>query len=304
MLRVWLVVACSLVVSASQLAAEDEVKPYVSYEAAFHAASKHRASGEWKASEDALRQAIELSSDVRKHCDAHRVLVDVYSRLDKPGAMFDSADFVVANHPHAASASLTKSSLTSIVGQRDWHAKMKERYEGILVKDPKNRVALEMMERYTYLLSRQHDKRIEYLDRLIDLQKSSDEPIDIRMHMDRAFSYKILHDYPKSAELYEGTAELDDASRSFALMRAAEVWQQAKDKPKALAAAKRADQLGPSKGVDNNLYAWHRGLGEVFIYTRQTDLAIKHLEAAVAEAPINAYRQQCTELLELAKDLK
>ncbi|MGB7326854.1 MAG: hypothetical protein WBD31_18400 [Rubripirellula sp.] len=302
--RVLLVVVCSLVTFAGPIAADDAAEPYVNYDAAYRAAYKLRGSGEWEASEKALRQAIQLSSDARKQCDAHRVLVDVYSKLDKPDAMFDSADFVVANHPHAASASLTKSSLTSIVSQRDWHAKMKDRYEKILAKDPKNRVALEMMERYTYLLSRQHDKRIEYLDRLIDLQKGSSEPIDTRMHMDRAFSYKLLHDYPKSAKLYEATAKLDETSRAFALMRAAEVWQQAKEKDKALAAAKRSDELGPSKGAGNNLYAWHRGLGEVFIYTRESDLAIKHLEAAVAEAPIDAYRQQCTELLELAKDLK
>lgn len=53
-----------------------------------------------------------------------------------------------------------------------------------------------------------------------------------------------------------------------------------------------------------SLYQWHRGLGEVFLYTRHRELAIQHLTSAKEDARIDVYRDQCSELLDLANALR
>ena len=69
---------------------------------------------------------------------------------------------------------------------------------------------------------------------------------------------------------------------------AVQVCLKAKDKPRALAAAKTSAEAGPKKRGDLLLHFWHHSFGQVFLETGKSNLAIEHLEAAITTTTIFA----------------
>ena len=281
-----------------------QAKKYDDFDAALRAAYKTRESGDWEEAENALNQGFDLATSERRKAEIKQLLMTVYSKTDRPDLFFQSAEYVANHHPHAASVSLTIRSLITVVRRLDWQKKLTARYEAALQENPKDRVALEIMESFEYLVTRNYAKRREYIDRLIALDQEEGRKLDAEMYRDRAFTLRLDHKHAESAQAYEAIAELHEPSRAYSLMFAAENWQRAKDKTKALAAAERADKIGADARARKNLYQWHRGLGQVFLYGLQREQAIKHLAAAKEDARIDAYRDQCSELLDLASALK
>jgi tetratricopeptide (TPR) repeat protein len=277
---------------------------FVSYDSAMAAGYAFRQAGKLDECKAALEAALPLASKPRQKCDAHRTLMSVYSETDQQKKMFESAEYVVENAPYPAMGSLTLSSLLSIVHRKGMSAAMKERYEKRLKENPKDRTALTFMEKFAYQLAHDHGKRGELLQRMIDLDREEGKTPDPEMIANRAFAYKLSHEFVKAAELYESTSELSKTLQSYCLMEAAESWKRAKEKEKSLDAALRAHAIGPDKKSRLSLYRWHKTLGDIFLsHLRKTE-AIHHFQIAFEEANIDAYREQCQELLTLANALR
>lgn len=287
------------------LATKDAVvTKYDDFDAALRAAYKARESGDWADAENALNQGFDLATSERRKSEIQQLLMTIYSKTDRPDLLFESAEYVAKYHPHPASVSITIRSLITSVRRLEWQTKLTARYEAALQENPKDRVALTIMEGYEYLVTRNYAKRRHYIDRMISLDKEEGRELNAEMHRNRAFMLRLERKYVESAQAYEEIADLDEPSRAYSLMFAAENWQRAKDKTKALAAAERADEMGPGARARKSLYQWHRSLGEVFLCLHQRERAIKHLAAAKEDAAIDAYRDQCSELLDLANALK
>ncbi|MFK8110955.1 MAG: hypothetical protein AB8B91_02070 [Rubripirellula sp.] len=299
-------VALLSLVALPPLVAKDAERTgeFVSYLAAMSAAHSQRQSGDLEASRDALEEAVKLASNERKRCDAYRMLVSVYPETGDADKMFEALDHCIEHAPYPAFASLTLQSALAIARRKGLESKMRDRYEARLEKFPEDRTALVVMEKFTYLVLHDHRKRGEYIDRLIELDKSDGKDPNLEMLANRAFSYRLSREYVKSAELYESTAKLDKDLQAFCLMEAAEAWRRADATEKSIAAATQASELGPGKKARRSLYRWHRTLADIFLANLMKQPAEKHFEAALEEANIDAYRKQCTEKLALVRALK
>lgn len=294
----------SVLATDGALATKSLATKYSDFDAAMRDAYKAREAGDWADAENAMNQAFELATSERRKAEVQQLLMTVYSKTGRPDLLFQAAEYVAKHHPHPASVSITIRSLVTSVRRLEWHEELTKRYEAALKENPKDRVALMIMDRFEYLVTRDYEKRRGYIERLIALDQEEGKEIDAEMHRDRAFMLRLERKPAEAAQAYEAIAELDESSRAYSLMFAAENWQRAKDKTKALAAAKRADEIGPDARARKSLYQWHRGLGEVFLYAHQREKAIKHLTTAKEDAGIDAYRDQCSELIELANALK
>jgi len=294
-------IACLLFAASSE--AKESKRKFVSFDAAMSAGYSAKQSGDLKASRASLEEALGLASTERKKCEVHRILMSVYAETDGQKKMYESLEYIQAHAPYPAFASLTLRSFLSTVQRKGWQVDAQERYEKQLKKNPKDRVALTVMADFSYLLQRDHAKRGDYLQRLIDLDKEEGKSPDAKQLVDRAFAYKLSKEFIKSAELYESTALLNDEFTSSCFMEAAEAYKQANQDAKSLAAAMKAHELGPDKQARRSLYRWHRALGDLFLHHRKKQEAIEHFRVAKEEANIDAYREQCTDLLKLAQAL-
>ena len=104
------------------------------------------------------------------------------------------------------------------------------------------------------------------------------------------------------AELFEKIAPLDANLAAWHWKEASQAWINAKDKARALSAAKSAVAAGPEKRGDLLLHFWHRALGQVFLETGEPTLAIEHLEAAIKTTTIEGYIKECHGELAAAKE--
>ncbi len=99
-----------------------------------------------------------------------------------------------------------------------------------------------------------------------------------------------------------GTRPLDANLAAWHWKEAALAWIKAKDKPRALTAAKASAAAGPEKRGDLLLHFWHRALGQVFLETGEPTLAIEHLEAAIKSTTIEGYLKDTKGELATAKE--
>jgi tetratricopeptide (TPR) repeat protein len=283
----------------------DEATPeYSNFREAYSAAFVYREAGDFRAAKAALQSAIELATRDREKADAHRTLISVHSELDDQDKMFESLEYVVENAPYPAFASLSIGSVNAIARRKGWVKEMKARYEKQLEKDPKHRSALVIMESYTYNVARDHAKRGEYIDRLLKLNEEEGKPLDVELKINRAFCDRLTRDFETAAKRYEAVSKESNEARAYCLMEAAYCWENAGNKANALKAALAADAMGPGKRAKRSLYQWHRTLADLFLTHLRKAEAIKHFEAALEEANINAYRDQCREKLRIANALK
>src|SRR5205814_2200726 len=95
----------------------------------------------------------------------------------------------------------------------------------------------------------------------------------------------------EAAELFETIAPLDAKLEAWHYKEAATTWLKAKEKNKALAAAKKSAKATiPEKRTEQLVHFWHRALGAVFLETGE---AISHFEQAIASTKIEGYIKDC-----------
>ncbi|MEO9594869.1 tetratricopeptide repeat protein [Rhodopirellula bahusiensis] len=289
---------------ATKQASGDADDEYSNFRQAYSAAFRSREASDFEKSKSALNAAIELATRDREKADAHRTLISVHAELGDQDKMFESLEYTVENAPYPAFASLSIGSVNAIARRKGWANEMKARYEKQLEEDPKDRTALVIMEAYTYNVARDHAKRGEYIDRLLKLNEEEGKPFDVEWKINRAFCDRLTRNFEAAAKRYEAVSEENDEAKAFCLMEAAYCWEQAGEKAKAVKAALAADAIGPGKRAKRSLYQWHRTLANLFLAHLKKAEAIKHYEAALEEANIDAYRDQCREKLQIAKALK
>jgi tetratricopeptide (TPR) repeat protein len=102
------------------------------------------------------------------------------------------------------------------------------------------------------------------------------------------------------AAAQEKVADKDKAQEAWRWKEAAVLWVTAGDRPKALAAAAKAEAAGPEK---RNLLAhfWHAQLGDVYADASKHAEAVKHFEKAIDATTIKGYQDACRLKLEEAK---
>lgn len=279
-------------------------KSFTDFRSAMSFAYDARQAGKLKKSRNALEAALELATKQRERCDAHRMLVSVYPETQQPQKMYESAEYIIANAPYPAFASLTVRSMLAIVQRKGLEEETVQRYAKQLEEKPNNRPTIEINEQIAYLVQGNHKRRGELLQRLIDLDKAEGKEVDPELFSNRAFAYRLDHEYVKAAQLYESTSLLSKDLYSHSMAEAAVCWKKADNADKSLAAAMNAHSAGPGKKSRSSLYQYHRKLADLFLVFKKRDEAIHHFELALAESPIDAYKKQCQEMLGVAKALK
>ncbi len=283
---------------------ETETRAYASYRDANSAGYELKNAGDLTASRDAYEAAMTFESTDRQKCEVYRALVSIYPELNQWEQMFEATEHIVENAPYPAFASLTVRSMISMVHRKKQQDLLFERYEAKLKDQPKDRTSLVILESATQQLSHDMPLRAEYLRRLIELDKEAGKAPDYEMQAQLAFTLRLSNNETESAELYEAIAKSDADYQAYCLAQAAESWQRAGADKKSIVAAKQASKLGPGVRANRSLYEWHRLLGDIFLKHLDKQRALKHYTAALENANIDPYRDQCREQLKLVNELK
>lgn len=293
--------------SGNKKAKEDkqaETRNYFSFRDASSAGNELKNAGKLKASRDAYEAALTFESTDREKCEVYRSLVSIYPELNDWDAMYEATEYIVENAPYPAFSSLTVRAMISIVYRKKMQKEMFKRYEAKLEANPNDRTALTILERAVQQLMHDMPRRAEYLRRLIELDKQQGKTPSSEMRAQLAFTLRLSHKEAESAEMYQSISDSDKDYRSYCLAQAAESWQRAGQPEKAIAAAVKASNLGPDVHTSRSLYEWHRLLGDLFLKHLAKAPALKHYTAALENASIDPYRDQCREKLKLVEALK
>ena len=281
-----------------------ETRNYLSFRDASSAGYELKNAGKLSASRDAYEAALTFESTERKKCEVYRSLVSIYPELNDWDAMYEATEHIVENAPYPAFSSLTVRAMISIVYRKKMQNEMFMRYEAKLEANPKDRTSLTILERAVQQLMHDMPRRAEYLRRLIELDKQEGKTPSPELRTQLAFMLRLSHKEVESAEMYQSISDSEKDYRSYCLAQAAESWERAGQPGKAIAAAIEASNFGPDVRTNRSLYEWHRLLGDLFLKHLAKAPALKHYTAALENASIDPYRDQCREKLKLVEALK
>lgn len=277
---------------------------YASYRAAVSAAYEFKNAGQLEDSRLAFESALTMESTDRQKADVTRALVQIYPELGQWDAMYDATERIVDNPPYPAMASLTVRSMLGAVYRKKQQDAFFKRYEAKLNAAPKDRTTLTILAAASQTLKHDLPLRAKYLRRLIELDQESGKTSDSEMRAQLAFALRLTKKETESAQMYQAIADSDKTYRAYGLAEAAESWQRAGERDKAITAAIEASNSGPGVRATRSIYQWHRTLGEIFLKYLIKAPAKKHFTAALEHANIDAYRDQCREKLLLIDALK
>ena len=277
---------------------------YLTFRTASSAGYDLQKSGDLKGSLNAYEAALKFASTDQERCDVYSSLISIYPEMAQSEKMYESMEYILTHEPYPAFSSLSLSSLLSAVRRKGLEKELVQRYHSRLETNPKDRIALVIMEKTTHLLLHDLPKRAEYLRRLIELDKQESKTPNIELMADLAFTLRLSKKEVESAELYESIAGMTKDVRSSCLAEAAESWERAGKRDKSMVAAVEASNLGPDNRAKNRLYQWHRLLADLFLKHLSKGPALKHYTAALESATIDPYREQCREQLRLVDALK
>lgn len=276
---------------------------FSNYREAMAAGAKLYNSGKLAESRRPLEAAAKLAESASDKCRIHQTLLVVYAEGGDFDPMYESAEFVIEHAPYPAMASLTCRSLLGMIHKKGQADAALKRYEDRLKKNPQDRTALYVLSNYHGGLNRDFAKQAEYLQRRVALDKAEGQELDVDTAGKLAFAYRLAKKYVESAELFEELSPLNKDETAWNHKEAASSWLKAGQAGKALAAAKRADSMGPDARAQKSLDRWHSELGEVFLATGEGTLAVKHYEQAIEKASVDYYKKKYAEELEKAKKL-
>ncbi|MEK6257709.1 MAG: sigma-70 family RNA polymerase sigma factor [Planctomycetota bacterium] len=275
---------------------------YTSGDEAFNIGATFYNSGNLAASQDPFEYALKMAPDDKSKIRVYRALMGAYRQLPEIDKFTEAADFIITKSEQPAERSLTRTSLLSFVHQRGKTNDLAERYEAVLKKDPKSVTALFVLSELYAELKSDPKRSTELLERLAKLTAKSGEALDVPASAKLAQQYVKQSKFKEGAELYEKIAPLDKNLAAWHWKDAAQAWIKAKDKNRALIAAKASAEAGPEKRGDLLLHFWHRALGQVFLETGEPALAVEHLEAAIKTTKIEGYIKDTKGELATAKE--
>lgn len=252
-------------------------------------------------SQEPFEAALRLAPDDKYRVKVYRALLGAYRQLPEIDKFVDAVDFIITKSDSAAERSLARTDLLSFVHQRGKTNDLAKRYEAVLAKDDKNVTALYILSELYADLKLDAKRSAELLERLAKLTAAEGEPLNVSASAKLAQQYVKQGKYKEGAALFEKIAPLDSGLAAWHWKEAAQAWIKAKDKPKALAAAKASVAAGPEKRGELLLHFWHRALGQVFVEVGEPGMAIEHFEAAIANTKIEGYIKDCQGELASAK---
>lgn len=252
-------------------------------------------------SQEPFEAALRLAPDDKYRVKVYRALLGAYRQLPEIDKFVDAVDFIISKSDSAAERSLARTDLLSFVHQRGKTNDLAKRYEAVLAKDDKNVTALYVLSELYADLKRDAKRSAELLERLAKVSADGGEPLNVAASAKLAQQYVKQSKYKEGAELFEKIAPLDTGLAAWHWKEAAQAWVKAKDKTRALAAAKASVAAGPEKRGELLLHFWHRALGQVFVEVGEPGLAIEHFEAAIANTKIEGYIKDCQGELAAAK---
>jgi RNA polymerase sigma factor (sigma-70 family) len=260
-------------------------------------------SRNYAGSRDPFEAALKLAPDDKYRIKVYRALMGAYRQLPEIDKFVEAADFIISKSESAAERSLTRTDLLSFVHQRGKTNDLAKRYEAVLKKDEKSVTALFILSELYADLKRDPKRSAELLERLAKVSADSGEELNVPASAKLAQQYVKQGKFKEGASLFEKIAPLDAKLAAWHWKEAAQAWIKAKDKKKALAAAKSAVAAGPESRGDLLLHFWHRALGQVFVETGEPGMAIEHFEAAIKSTTIDGYLKDTKGELASAKEL-
>lgn len=241
------------------------------------------------ASQDPFEAALKMAPDDKYKIKVYRALLGAYRQLPEIDKFVEAIDFIITKSQSSAERSLARADLLSFVHQRGKTNELAKRYEAVLDKDDKNVTALFILSELYADLKLNPKRSAELLERLAKVSADQGETLNVAASAKLAQQYVKQSKFKEGAELFEKIAPLDANLAAWHWKEAAQAWIKAKDKPKALAAAKSSVAAGPEKRGDLLLHFWHRALGQVFVEVGEPGMAIEHFEAAIKSTTIEGY---------------
>lgn len=291
-------------VSVNQVAqADPSTDKYTNADEAYAIGAALYNSRNYAGSQDPFEAALKLAPDDKYRIKVYRALMGAYRQLPEIDKFVEAADFIITKSESAAERSLTRTDLLSFVHQRGKTNDLAKRYEAVLKKDDKSVTALFILSELYADLKRDPKRSAELLERLAKVSADSGEELDVQASAKLAQQYTKQGKFKEGASLFEKIAPLDAKLAAWHWKEAAQAWIKAKDKKKALAAAKSAVKAGPETRGDLLLHFWHRALGQVFVETGEPGMAIEHFEAAIKSTTIDGYLKDTKGELASAKEL-
>jgi len=283
---------------------------YTTAQEAFQVGAAFYNSRNFKASREPLEAAIRLAKDdVEMKLKAYQGLLQAYRQIPEFEPYQTAAEFVIANHQHDATRSLTRRAYLSFAYNRGQMENLAKRHEKQLKKDPNNWMAV-------YLLSEIYSTRgalppsvdrskraIELIEHLAKLDAERQKAVgrDVK-EMSPAEAAKISRekgklarqylkekDYRKAAELYEEIAPLDPTTHAWNLKEAAAARLKLGEKENALRLALAAEKAPKESRSDLLTHFFHRNLGDTFLALDHAKEAIPHYEIAIQKTTIEGY---------------
>jgi tetratricopeptide (TPR) repeat protein len=240
---------------------------------------KHVNAKRYKEAIGPLERALSLAPDDAYRLKVYKALMPAYRTLSGPEKMAEAGEFILRHSDQLTERRTAASSLAAFYFQRGLTADQLKRYGERYDKDKNDYAAVAMMSE---------------MARTARLEKATAEAYKKRFQeAERELAGKL-------AAAQEKVAGADKAQEAWRWKEAAVLWVTAGDRPKALAAAAKAEAAGPEK---RNLLAhfWHAQLGDVYADAGKHAEAVKHFEKAIDTTTIKGYQDTCRLKLEEAK---
>jgi tetratricopeptide (TPR) repeat protein/tRNA A-37 threonylcarbamoyl transferase component Bud32 len=298
---------------ASKVEAKSKEKAttkYASAQEAFQIGAAFYNSRNFTASREPFEAVIRLAKDDEElKLKAYEALLRSYREIPEFEPFQTASEYIIANHKHDASRSLTRRAYLSFAYNRGQMKNIVARYEKQLKKDPNDWMAVyllsEIYSRGSGLPpSAENSKRaIELLEHLAKLNaernkadgkpESKLSPAEAakisREKGQLAMQYMRARDYSKAADLYEEIASLDPTTHAWNLKEAATARLKLGDKENALRLALAAEKAPAEARNDQLTHFFERHMGDTFLALGKAKQAIPHYEIALKKTTIEGY---------------
>lgn len=237
-----------------------------------------------------LETALKLAKTNRDKIDTQRALLVPYRELQEIEPMQRAGEFIIANSEQAAEQSLTRGAVLSFIHKRGKMEDAVKEYEARLKKTPDDRTLLYLMTEAYAVFLKNPTRSAELGEKLAAIDKQSGKKGDVGGQAQLAQQYVKTGKLKEAAELYEKIAPQDEKTEAWYFKEAANTWLSAKEKAKALEAAKKSVAAKtPEKRSALLTYFWHRALGDIFLETGEPKEAITHYNQALTSTKIEGY---------------
>lgn len=276
---------------------------YASADEALRVGAGFLAQMEYARSQEPLEEALKLAEDDEYRIKVYRALLPAYTIAPEWTLKLKALEFIIRHSEQAAERSIARTEMMSFVRQRGKTKDAVKYFEEQLKVNKDDEAALYILTEFYVRLTNEPRKAAETLELLAQIQRKAGKELSVAESAQLAAEYVKARKYKEGAELFEATAVRDKTLAAWHYKEAAAAWLNAKDKARAIAAAKTSAESAPEKRSDLLTYFWRRGLGDVFSECGEAALAVPHYEHALEHTQIDGYRKETEQRLARAREL-